>query len=75
MGSAAEVSVDTNVARRRNIASYQVIRQAGIELMVSPDLAKNSRRLSIELKQFWFLRNLRAVVELSNGLVLGRREA
>jgi hypothetical protein len=25
------------------------------------------------LKQFWFFRNLKAVAELSNGLVLGRR--
>lgn len=43
--------------------------------MVPPDLAKYSQQLSIDLKQFWFFRNLKAVAELSNGLVLGRRTA
>ena len=50
-----------------------MIRQEGVELLVSPDLAKNSRQLSVELKEFWFFRHLKAEAELSNGLVLGRR--
>jgi hypothetical protein len=44
-------------------------------LLVSPDLAKHSRHLSIDLKRFLFFRNLKAVAELSNGLVLGQRTA
>ena len=40
---------------------------------MSPDLAKHSRQLSVELKAFWFFRHLKAEAELSNGLVLGRR--
>ena len=44
-------------------------------MLVTPDLAKHSRTLSIDLKQFWFLRHLKAEAELSNGLVLGRRTA
>jgi hypothetical protein len=42
-------------------------------LLISLDLASHLYQLSIDLKQFWFFRNLKAVAELSNGLVLGRR--
>jgi hypothetical protein len=52
---------------------YQVIRQDGIELLVLPDLAQHTRNLSIDLREFFFIRNLKAVVELSDGMVLGRR--
>ena len=52
---------------------YQVIRQDGIELLVLPDLAQHTRILSIDLREFLFIRNLKAVVELSDGMVLGRR--
>jgi hypothetical protein len=58
---------------RRNMDPYQVIRQDGIELLVLPDLARHTRNLDIDLKEFLFLRNLKAVVELSDGMVLGRR--
>ena len=42
-------------------------------MLVSPDLAKHSQQLSIDLKQFLIFRNLKAVAELSDGVVLGRR--
>jgi len=42
---------------------------------VSPDLVQHSQRISIDLKQFWFFRNLKAVVELASGLALGRPAA
>lgn len=58
---------------RRNTDPYQVIRQDGIELLVLPELAQYTRNLHIDLKEFLFIRNLRAVVELSDGMVLGRR--
>ena len=63
------------MVRRRNTASYQMVRQDGIELLVSPDLAKASRHLSIDLKQFLIFRNLKAQAELTNGFVLGGRAA
>ena len=67
-----EVSVDTNVARR-NVLNYRTVKQDGVELLVSPDLARNSENLRIKLNQFLFFRNLKAVVELTNGVVLGAR--
>ncbi len=67
-----EVSVDTNIARR-NILNYRTVKQDGVELLVSPDLARNSENLHIKLNQFLFFRNLKAVVELTNGVVLGAR--
>ena len=42
-------------------------------MLVSPDLAKHSQQLTIDLKQFLIFRNLKAVAELSNGVVLGGR--
>jgi hypothetical protein len=42
-------------------------------LLVSPDLASHSRHLAIDLKQFWFFRNLKAVAQLADGLELGNR--
>ena len=41
--------------------------------MVSPDLAKHSRLLSVDLKEFLFFHNLKAVAELNNGVLLGGR--
>ncbi|MFQ6027242.1 MAG: hypothetical protein ACE5Q6_07100 [Dehalococcoidia bacterium] len=41
--------------------------------MVSPDLARHSRHLSVDLKEFLIFRNLKVVAELSNGLLLGSR--
>ena len=67
-----EVSVDTNIARR-NILNYRTVKQDGVELLVSPDLARHSENLHIKLHQFLFFRHLKAVVELTNGVVLGAR--
>ena len=67
----AEVSVGTHVGRR-NVSRYHVVRQEGIEILVSQDLAANLRDLYIDVKKFLFFRNLTAAAELSNGLVLGR---
>jgi len=58
---------------RRNMDPYQVFRQDGIELLLLPDLAQHTRNLSIDLREFLFIRNLKAVVELSDGMVLGCR--
>ena len=69
-----EVSVDTNV-RRRNVSNYRIVKQDGVELLVSHDLARNSENLHIKLNRFLFFNHLKAVVELSNGVVLGARAA
>ena len=52
-----------------------MVRQDGVELLVSADLAKHSDELSIDLKQFLIFRSLKAVARLSNGAVLGQRTA
>ncbi|MCH8351359.1 MAG: hypothetical protein J4O03_13265 [Chloroflexi bacterium] len=52
-----------------------MIHQDGVELLLSPDLARHASDMSINLKRFLFLRHLKAEVELDNGLVLGRRTA
>ena len=67
-----EVSVDTTISRR-NILNYRTVKQDGVELLVSPDLARHSENLHIKLNQFLFFRHLKAVVELTNGVVLGAR--
>ena len=67
-----EVSVDTNIARR-TILNYRTVKQDGVELLVSSDLARHSENLHIKLNQFLFFRHLKAVVELTNGVVLGAR--
>lgn len=67
-----EVSVDTNVARR-NTGNYRTVKQDGVELLVSPDLARHSEYLYITLNRFLFFSHLKAVVELYNGVVLGAR--
>ena len=69
-----EVSVDTHIGRR-NTSRYQRVRQDGVELLVSPDLFRHATSISVEMKKFLFFKHLKAQVELSNGLVLGRRSA
>ncbi len=58
---------------RRNLNNYQVFKQEGVEFLVMPDLVKHTRNIDIDLKKFLFLKNLSATLELSDGLVLGRR--
>ncbi len=58
---------------RRNLSKYQVFKQEGVEFLVMPDLVKHTRTIDIDLKSFLFLKNLSATLELSDGLVLGRR--
>ncbi len=60
---------------RRNMSPYHQVKQDGVEIFVRPELVRQSRNLHIELKEFLFLRNLKAEVELKDGVVLGRRNA
>ena len=50
-----------------------MVKQDGVEFLILPELAKHTRNIDIDLKEFLFLRNLKANVELSDGVVLGRR--
>ena len=38
-----------------------------------PELVKHTRSIDIDLKKFLFMKNLSATLELSDGMVLGRR--
>ncbi len=38
-----------------------------------PNLAQHTTSMTIDSKKFLFIRNLKAELELENGLVLGRR--
>ena len=57
------------------MSHYQPVRQDGIELLVSQELASNTRHLSIDLKRLLVFRNLKAVAQLHNGLELGHGAA
>ena len=67
-----EVSVDTLIPRR-NTGPYRKIKQDDVELFILPELAKHIDTITIDSKKFLFFRNLKAELEMENGLVLGRR--
>jgi len=58
---------------RRDILPYEKIEQDGVELFMLPGLAQHTTAMTIDSKKFLFFRNLKAELELENGLVLGRR--
>ena len=66
-----EVSVDTRV-HRRNVSGYETHQLNGIEVLTLPELSRHVVSMQIDLRSFLFFRNLRAVVEFDNGMVLGK---
>ena len=73
MGTGLEVSVDTNVERRRDWSQYQVTRDGDVEILISKELVRNATDVQVDVGRFlFFFRNLRAEAELYNGLRLGR---
>jgi|TARA_B100000929_G_C15430147_1_gene394380 hypothetical protein len=46
-----------------------------VELFIPPNLAQHTTTMNIDSKKFLFFRNLKAELELENGLVLGRRDS
>ena len=44
----------------------------GVELLTLPELSRHLVSLRIDLRSFLFFRNLKAVVELDNGMVIGK---
>ena len=65
------MSVDTRIGRR-NTRNYEVVRQDGVELLVSKVLSPHVRNLDIDLSRFLMFRSLKARLELANGQVLER---
>lgn len=59
--------------RKRDKSRYQVIRDGDIQLLISRELAQKATNVRVDVGRSLFLfRNIRAEVELSNGLRLGR---
>jgi Fe-S cluster assembly iron-binding protein IscA len=57
------VSVDTYVGRR-NTSNYQVVKQDGVEVLVSKALAPFIDGLRIDTKQWLFMRSLKVQLDL-----------
>ena len=66
-----EVSVDTRV-QRRNTTAYESHLLNGVEVLTLPELSRHVVSLRIDMRSFLFFRNLKAVVELDNGMVIGK---
>ena len=66
-----EVSVDPRV-HRRDVSDYESHRLNDVEVLTLPELSRHVVSLQIDLRTFLFFRNLKAVVELDNGMVIGK---
>ncbi|MCH7653436.1 MAG: hypothetical protein IIB14_07150 [Chloroflexi bacterium] len=63
------MSVDTYIGNR-NTRNYQVVRQDGVEVLVSNALAPYIRRIDLECKKFLFMHKLKATLEMRNGMIV-----
>lgn len=55
------------------MSRYETIVQEDLRLLVSKDLARNTRELQLDVGKFlYFFRHLRAYAVLSNGAKVGR---
>ena len=68
-----EVSVDTNVRRRRNLDAYERAEQDDIELLLAPGIADYAERVDLSVSKFLLFRSLKATIALPDGITLGRR--
>ena len=66
-----EVSVDTRV-HRRDVSAYESHRLNDVEVLTLPELSRHVVSMQIDLRSFLFFRNLKAVVQLDNGMVIGK---
>jgi len=46
-----------------------------VEIFILPQLAQHTNVINLDCKKFLFFRNLKAELELEDGMVLGRRES
>ena len=44
----------------------------GVEVLTLPELSRHVTSMQIDLRSFLFFRNLKAVVEFDNGMVIGK---
>ena len=54
------------------MAEYESNMLNGVEVLTLPELSRHVVSLEIDLRSFLFFRNLKAVVELDNGMVIGK---
>ena len=66
-----EVSVDTRI-HRRDVSAYESHMLNGVEVLTLPELSRHMVSLQINLRSFLFFRNLKAVVQLDNGMIIGK---
>ena len=57
---------------RRNLDDYESVWVNGMELLTLPELSRHVVNMQIDLRSFLFFRNLKAVVALDNGMVIGK---
>jgi hypothetical protein len=48
------------------------VHQDGVELLIATDLANHTSNMYIDSRRFLLFTNLRARIELDNGLILGK---
>lgn len=57
---------------RRNTSEYESHQINGVEILTLPDLSRHVVSMQIDLRSFLFIRNLKAVVQFDNGMVIGK---
>ena len=57
---------------RRDTSEYESHMLNGIEVLTLPELSRHVTSMQIDLRSFLFFRNLKAVVEFDNGMVIGK---
>ena len=57
---------------RRDVSAYDSHQVNGVEVLTLPELSRHTVSLQIDLRTFLFFRNIKAVVQLDNGMVIGK---
>ena len=57
---------------RRNLDDYESVWVNGVEVLTLPELSRHVVNMQIDLRSFLFFHNLKAVVALDNGIVIGK---
>jgi hypothetical protein len=57
---------------RRDVSGYDSHSINGVEVLTLPELSRHLVSLQMDMRSFLFLRNLKAVVELDNGMLIGK---
>ena len=57
---------------RRKLDEYESAWVNGVEVLTLPELSRHIVNMQVDLRSFLFFRNLKAVVSLDNGVVIGK---